>query len=699
VKPTATRAHRSAPGARAHAAATAAAPMAPTPRTPRTPRPTRATPTPPSKRAATPSARRAAHDAPSGRSRRNGHDAKLERFTATPTARGRTGPASKAPRKSETSKAATSKRVRATPPREKSARFRAGSPRRRLIAALALIAVVMGAIVVRVAFLQTTEAESLRSAAADQWTRTVTLPGLRGALFDRHGAELSMSVPAATISINPKLIDNGPATLQLLDDMLDLSDEKVAELAAEIESKERGFVFVARQADAGIGDQIAELRLAGVNVDRESRREMPGGDTGRSVVGRTNIDGVGISGLELQYEDLLAGTDGRMRREVAPAGRSIPGSETITEAPVAGNDLVLTLDRSVQFSTEQVLLEKVSEIGARGATAIAMDTDTGEIYSMASVRRDDETGEYAVTSGNYAAVDAYEPGSVAKVITIASALSEGLVAPESTYVVPWSKEYYDVVLTDSHQHPDEVMSVAKILATSSNIGTIFVQEELGYERHRDYMADFGLGSRSALDFPGESPGILKEADELQGSERVTVSYGQGVSSTSVQLVAAVNAIANGGVYVAPKLVQSIVGADGEITDTDPSVSRRVITEEAAAQTTEMLRTAVCLGTAKRAQVEGLPIAGKTGTAFKAADNGTYFDENGNRVYYASFVGFFPADDPQVTVLVSVDEPPAGSGDRFGGTASAPVFAELAPTLIHELGIRPTPGEPACPEAG
>jgi cell division protein FtsI (penicillin-binding protein 3) len=564
-----------------------------------------------------------------------------------------------------------------------------------LLLAFTVIVVVMVAVVIRVAFLQTAEAESLRSAAIDQWTRSVELPGQRGAVFDRHGNELAMSVPAVTVSINPKLIENGPATVQLLDDLLGLDDEKVEELLLEVASKDRGFVFVKRQADAAIGDQIAELRLPGVNVDRESRREMPGGDTGRSVIGSTNIDGVGISGLELQYDDVLTGTTGSMRREVAPNGRSIPGSETVTARPVAGSDLVLTLDRSIQYSTEQVLLEKVSEIGARGATAITMDTDTGEIYSMASVRMNDESGAYEVTRGNFAAVDAYEPGSVAKVITIASALSEGLVTPETTYVVPWRKQYYDDLLKDSHEHPDEVMSVAQILTESSNIGTIFVQQELGRHRHRDYMAAFGLGSRTALDFPGESPGILKEADDLWGSERVTVAYGQGVSSTSLQLVAAVNTIANRGVYVEPKLVRATVGPDGTITDTEPAGTRRVVSELAALQTTDMMRNVVCSGTATRAQVEGLPIAGKTGTAFKAADNGTYFDENGDRIYYASFVGFFPADDPQVTVLVSVDEPPAGTGDRFGGTAAAPVFAELAPTLIHELGIVPNPGAPAC----
>ncbi len=565
-----------------------------------------------------------------------------------------------------------------------------------MILALIVIATVLFGLIGRVAYLQTTEAETLRSAAADQWTRSVSIPAQRGTVFDRHGAELSMSVPAVTVSINPKLIDNGPATVQILDDLLDLPDDQAAELLAEIASKDRGFVFVRRQADADIGDEISSMKLAGVNVDRESRREMPGGDTGRSVIGRTNIDGVGISGLELQYDDMLTGTGGNMRREVAPGGRSIPGSGAVTDQPVAGDDLVLTLDRSIQYSTEQVLLEQVAAIGAKGATAIAMDTDTGEIYSMASVRRNADSGAYEVTAGNFAAVDSYEPGSVAKVITISSALSDGLVTPDTSYVVPWRKQYYDDLLTDSHEHPDEVLSVAQILTESSNIGTIFVQQEMGRERHREYMAAFGLGSTTALDFPGESPGILKEAKDLWGSERVTVSYGQGVSSTSLQLVAAVNTIANRGVYVAPKLVKATVGPDGTIVDSEPSESRMVVSEQAALQTTEMMRNVVCSGTATRAQVDGLSVAGKTGTAFKAADNGTYFDADGNRVYYASFVGFFPAENPQVTVLVSIDEPPAGTNDRFGGTAAAPVFAELAPTLIHELGIVPTPGSVGCP---
>jgi len=569
-----------------------------------------------------------------------------------------------------------------------------GSPRRRLIAALFVIAIVLVTIIGRVVFLQTEEADSLRSAGASQWARSYDIPARRGTIFDRNGNELSMSVPAATISINPKLIDNGPATIQLLDDLLDLSDDKVADLLFEVERKAKGFIYVARQVDAGIGDQLESLDLSGVNVERVDRREMPGGDTGRSVVGSTDIDGKGIAGLELQYDDLLTGTDGSMRREIAPNDRTIPGSETIVDDPVAGDDLVLAIDRSVQFQTEQMLLDQVGKLGARGATAIVMDTDSGQIYASASVRRADEGG-YEVTSGNFAAVESYEPGSVAKVITISGALDAGVVTPETGFVVPWSKRYYADVLKDSHQHPDEWMSVSQILIESSNIGTIMVQQELGVDAHYEYMKRFGLGRPTALDFPGESPGIVKDPKDRQGSEFVTVAYGQGVSSTSLQLVSAINTIANGGVYVAPKLLLETVGPDGSITERPPSATHRVVSEKAAAQTTAMMREVVCRGTAKRAQVEGLSIAGKTGTAFKAADNGTYYDDDGNRVYYASFVGFFPSEDPQVTVLVSVDEPPAGTGDRFGGTAAAPVFAELAPILIHELDIEPPPGSTGC----
>jgi cell division protein FtsI (penicillin-binding protein 3) len=574
-------------------------------------------------------------------------------------------------------------------------RFGAGQPRRRLRILLAALLVVLSLVLLKVGLLQTSEGRQLRAEGTRQWTRSREIPADRGTIFDRDGEELALSVPAMSISVNPKLIDDAEGTVTLLRNILGLGEERSQELLTTITAKERGFVYVARQVDESIGEQIAALGLAGVNVDDESKRILPGGDTGRSVIGRTDIDGVGTAGLELQYDDLLTGTDGKLEREVAPGGRSIAGSETVSVAPVAGDDLVLTLDRSIQFATEQALLARATELGTRGATGIVMDTDTGEIYAMASVRRNQETGEVEVASGNFAAVDAYEPGSVAKVITVAAALNEGAVTPETGFDVPWRELWGDHWLSDAEPHPNLWLTVEQILVKSSNIGTIHVHQTIRRQKHWEYMRAFGLGQATALGFPGESPGIMKHWKDLWGAERVTPAFGQGVSSTSVQLAAAINTIANDGTYVAPKLVRSTVGPDGTVSDTMPSPTHEVVTKETAETMQRIMQRVVCEGTGERAQVSGFDVAGKTGTGYKAQPNGTYYDENGNRVYYASFVGFFPAQDPQVTVLISIDEPPAGTDERFGGTAAAPVFRELAPTIVHELGIQPTTEAAGC----
>jgi cell division protein FtsI (penicillin-binding protein 3) len=360
--------------------------------------------------------------------------------------------------------------------------------------------------------------------------------------------------------------------------------------------------------------------------------------------------------------------------------------------------MILTLDRSIQFAVEEALVGRVSELGAKSGTVVVMDTDTGDVLAMASVDRRD-TGEVYVTSGNLAAVNAYEPGSVAKVITIAAGLNQGTVTADSTFVVPWRRQYADDMLSDSHQHPDELMTVERILVESSNIGTIDVQMSIGNgdwdaarQTHWEYMRRFGLGEKTALDFPGESAGILKHWSDLWGSERVTVAYGQGVASTSIQLVAAVNTIANDGTYVAPRLVGGFIDPEGELVDAPPAETREVITPAVAAEMQRLMRAVVCdpSGTGELAQrgVEHFNVAGKTGTGLKSQPDGTYLNAAGERVYYASFVGFFPAEDPQVTVLVSIDEPPAGDINRFGGTAAAPLFAGLVPEIAHEMGLVP-----------
>ena len=524
------------------------------------------------------------------------------------------------------------------------------------------------------------------------------MPAQRGTIFDRNGDELALSIPASTVAVNPRQVEDPAGTAELFAQTLGLGARRQLELEAAMAARDRGFVYVARQVDDEQAAQLAALQLAGVTIYREDRRVLPGGSTGRSVIGRTDIDGVGTAGLERQYDHVLRGESGESSIEVAPGGHSIAGTEQVTSAPVPGNDIILTIDRSVQHAVEQALLERVAQTGARGGQAIVMASQTGDVLAMASIRINDD-GVYEVTTGNYAAVDAYEPGSVGKVITIAGALNERTVTPESTFLVPWRKQYTDGgdYLSDAAPHDEQWMSVEDILVKSSNIGTITVSETMGFAKQYDYFRAFGFGERTALDFPDESSGILHPWQEWEGTEKFTVAYGQNVASSPIQLAAAVNTIANDGRYVEPRLVSGIVDGDGEVTELPPSATREVVRPEIAEQMQAMMKQVVCRGTATQAQVPGLSIAGKTGTGFIAQPEGGYVKADGSKDYYASFVGFLPAEDPQVTILISIDDLRSDATDRFGGTVSAPVFRELAPTMVHELGIRPPAGSTGCPE--
>ena len=278
-------------------------------------------------------------------------------------------------------------------------RFGAGRPRRRLIATLGALLLVIGLVLTKVGLLQGGQGTEMRASAAELWTRTRTLPAQRGAIFDRNGDELALSVPAATVAVNPQQIEDVPGTVDILARLLKLTPDEAAELQADIESSEAGFMYVGRQIDPVVADQIAELELLGVSTYPEDRRIMPGGDTGQSVIGRTDIDGNGIAGLELQYgadtsnpdyadfDDILRGVPGEMTLEVAPGGRTIAGTEDVATPAVAGVDLITTLDRSVQYSVEQALLRQVGLIGAKGGQVIVLDTDTGDVIAMATVVR------------------------------------------------------------------------------------------------------------------------------------------------------------------------------------------------------------------------------------------------------------------------------------------------------------------------
>lgn len=581
-------------------------------------------------------------------------------------------------------------------------RFGVGRPRLRLRITLVALLVILTSVMVKVGWIQGEQGEALRAEAASVWARSSVLPAKRGSIFDRSGAELALSVPAATVVVNPLQVEQPTATANALGTILGFTPERIAELGsriAEDKGDNIGFRYVARQVDPTLAKQISELEIAGVSTYAEERRMIPGGTVGLSILGQTDIDGIGISGLELQFDDLLTGTPGERTREIAQGGRSIAGSEVVT-APIPGTDLVTSIDLSLQFAAEQALIRQVTAVGGAGGQVIVMLTN-GDIVAMASVERA-SNGYVQVSRGNWAAVGAYEPGSVGKVITVAGALNDDAVAEDTWMDVADSyrctRDPNVAPLRDARPHPTVSMSTRRILAESSNVGTILIGRRLvgeggsSFQRLYHYMTAFGLGSPTGLGFPDESPGILKPWEKWEGTERCTVSYGSGFASTPIQLAAAVNVVANNGVYATPRLVTATIAADGARIDLPPGETREVLTPETARLMQSMMKEVVCNGTAERAQVDGLSVAGKTGTSYKTQANGTYYNAEGTRDYYVSFVGFFPAEDPQVTVLVAIDDPQSGTS---GGQSAAPLFQQLVPVIVTELGIQPPAGSTGC----
>lgn len=572
-------------------------------------------------------------------------------------------------------------------------------PSRRRFQWLAVGAImVMALLALRSADVQVVRGADLRADGINQRESYVKIPAARGSIFDRDGNELAITVPALSLYANPQAIVDPVASARVLAQMLGLDLISEGELAAKLADRSSTFVYVQRFVDAALVEAVLALDLSGVNSVTEPKRVQVAGTLARNVIGRTDPFGEGSTGLELQYEKVLRGEDGRMVRE-SSRGRSMPGtSRTVTQAR-PGTDLVLTIDRSMQFQTEQALISRVTELKARGGNAVIMDTATGEVLAIVSVRRgaDDQV---TVTNGNLAAVEAYEPGSVAKIFSVAATIDAGMADPATTYEVPGVYEFdpgteFAMTITDAYPHDLQTMSLREVLVDSSNIGTLMAAEPLGPQRLHGYLADFGFGTLTDVDFPGESAGVLKPAKEWQGSEKATVTYGYGFSATSLQLVAAVNTVANKGVYVSPRFIKATIDADGSMWETPMGSNRRVVSEQTADVMADLLEAVVCEGTGERARVAGLSVAGKTGTGYKIQDNGTYQSDSGSRAYFATFVGFVPSYDPAVTILVSIDEPDPSSRDRFGGTAAAPVFAKLAEMIVHERSIEPRAGDNGC----
>jgi cell division protein FtsI (penicillin-binding protein 3) len=454
---------------------------------------------------------------------------------------------------------------------------------------------------------------------------------------------------------------------------------------AENLSADAGFTYVARRVDDAVAEAVEGLDLPGISFLEEPKRFTPSGDLGRSVLGEVGVDNDGLFGLERQYDDVLTGEPGELIIEKDPDGRTIPGGTLEKQPAERGDDLVLTIDRSMQYETERALAAQITATGAKGGTAVVANPRTGEILALANFTTDQETGEIVVTGNNMGATAVYEPGSVNKVITVAAALEEGLVEPSTLITVPDSLQVSDHLYTDHDPHPTEDYSVTRILTESSNIGTIKLADMLGKDTFDSYLRRFGFGSKTALDFPNEAAGVLLAPEDYNGTSMGSIPIGQGIAVTAMQMLEAYNVLANDGVYVPPKLVMDTIDSAGARHPVDGGDARRVVSEETAEQMREMLVNVVAEGTGTRGGITGYSVAGKTGTARKPVPEGGYQDAAGNYHYVANFVGFVPAENPELSIIVVIDEP---AGDIYGGTVAAPVFADLAQYGLRLFRIPP-----------
>jgi cell division protein FtsI (penicillin-binding protein 3) len=558
-------------------------------------------------------------------------------------------------------------------------------------------------VVARLIDVQVLHSGSYQAAARGESAITVSVPSLRGGIYDRDGGPLALSVPTDDVVADDFQIAHPVQTATALSPIIHVP---VATLAAELHQR-TGYVVLARQLPKSTGQTISSDAFPGISLIADAKREVPNGNLASPVIGCTNAAGKGCAGLEYQYNGLQAGTDGKQTIAQSPAGVTLPQSPvTQVVASSPGTGLETTLDPQLQYESEQALASAIETSNATSGTAVVMDVKTGQILSMANLvathaaalgatpatAPSDPGGVVPIgpkdaineASSNLAVTQLYEPGSVFKLVTFSAALQYGLINPNTVFTVPDQISLDGSSFHDAEPHPTEQLSATQILAQSSNIGTGLIAQGVGEQRLLNQVKALGFGQPTGLDFPGESPGLLATAAQWEPTDYVSLPIGQVDAVSALQVLDAYNAVANGGTYVAPKLVQATVSPSGALTRTAPSATHQVFSPSIDAELSTMLTQVVNEGTGTSASVPGYTVAGKTGTAQIPT---TGHDSYITGAYMASFVGFAPAANPTLSMIVVLDRPTP----IFGGTVAAPVFSQIMSYALHRYDIPTTPG--------
>ncbi len=586
------------------------------------------------------------------------------------------------------------------------------SPRRRVRAIFVFALFVFSLFAAQLLRLQSglQERTLVSQQAQDMLARKTVLPADRGRILDRNNIELAGSVKRYDLVISQKAIAEyskyNPQTKKrekvgaagAAADLAPLLSQTAAELLPKLTpatgAKPLLYLIIAKRIDPAVWRKIDALKIPGVSIEELSVRAYPAGASASSLLGWVSggqqsgqAEGGG-GGLEMDYNAVLQSTPGRMVREYSLDDRVIPMGVNEYRAPVPGRDVKLFLERDVQWFAYNAIADQVRKFDAEWGTAVVMDRQ-GRLVALAQYPTFDPNKARSKDDmqRNVALQDTFEPGSTAKVMSIGAALAEGAVTPTTVFTVPYSLSRADRTFHDSHGHGTERLTVAGILAQSSNTGTIQVGEKVSPETLERYYRAFGVGERSALGWTGETRGLVTPSSQWSGSQRYTVIFGQGLAVSAIQAAGVFQAIANDGVRIPATVVEGQMEADGTFSRRPEPQGVRVLSSETAATLRRMMESVVGEGgTAANAEIPGYRIAGKTGTSY-------IYRGGGQQGYTASFIGMAPAENPQLIVAVIIQDPKKGG--YYGGVASAPVFRQVMSFALEKLGIRPSV-EPADP---
>jgi len=557
---------------------------------------------------------------------------------------------------------------------------RGARPAIRLFAILGVMTLALTAVLGRLVQLQVVKAAAYASLGDRQRIRRIELPAKRGTIFDRNGVPLAMSVDARAIYANPQFISDPAGTARAIAPIIGLEPALIQERL----TRKSPFVYVARKLDVDVADRVMALRLPGLGSVEEMKRVYPAGTLAAQVIGVVGTDNVGLSGLEAGWDKLLRGAPGEEIVEQDPRGRPIPNGKNQTRPPVRGKDLILTIDRDIQFAAEQALARALVKTGANHGSAVVLDPHTGEVLAMANWPPLDPSAFGTAQPDlmrNRAVEDAYEPGSVNKVVTAAAAIESGVAGPASILTIPNALHLADKTFHDFEVHKTWRITYAEALARSSNIGTIEVAAQVGKTRLYQMLRRFGLGQKTGIGYPGESPGLLLGLRDWYPTSMGTIPIGQGIAVTPLQIARVYATIANEGVSLQPRLVHSVVDHAGNSTPRTTSPPRRVVSAATAAQLRAMLVGVVEDGTGRNARIPGYLIGGKTGTAAKPRPGGRGY----SREVMTTFVGMVPADSPRFVAAVVLDAP----ATHMSAVTAAPAFKEIVEFVLARMDVPPS----------